>query len=37
MAWYSEEASQELKRKVAEECVNFLKHSFVRYPINHLK
>lgn len=37
MAWYSEEAAQELKRKVAEECVNFLKHSFVRYPINHLK
>lgn len=37
MAWYSEEAAQELKRKAAEECVSFLKEGKVRYPINHLK
>lgn len=37
MAWYSEEAAQELKRKVAEEAVSFLKEHKVRYPINHLK
>ena len=37
MAWYSEEAALELKRKVAEECVSFLKEHTVRYPINHLK
>ncbi len=37
MAWYSEEAAQELKRKVAEECVSFLTEHKIRYPINHLK
>lgn len=37
MAWYSEEAAQELKRKVAEECVSFLQEHTVHYPINHLK
>lgn len=37
MAWYSEEAALELKRKVAEECVSFLKDHTVRYPINHLE
>ena len=37
MAWYSEEAALELKRKVAEECVSFLKEHTVRYPINHLE
>lgn len=37
MAWYSEEAALELKRKVAEECVSFLQKHTVRYPINHLK
>ena len=37
MAWYSEEAAQELKRKAAEECVSFLKEGKVRYPINHLE
>lgn len=37
MAWYSEEAAQELKRKVAEECVSFLLKHQVHYPINSLK
>ena len=37
MAWYSEEAALELKRKAAEECVSFLQKHTVRYPINHLK
>lgn len=36
MAWYSEEAAQELKRKVAEEAVRFLKGEKVHYPINKL-
>lgn len=37
MAWYSEEAAQELKQKVAEECVSFLTKGTVRYPINKIK
>lgn len=34
MAWYSEEAAKELKRKVAEEAVRFVKGEAVRYPLN---
>ena len=34
MAWYSEEASQELKRKVAEESVRFLRGEPIHYPAN---
>ncbi|MEL5899358.1 C-terminal binding protein [Clostridium sporogenes] len=34
MAWYSEEAAQELKRKVAEESVRFAKGEQVNYPVN---
>lgn len=37
MAWYSEEAAQELKRKVAEESVRFAKGEAIHYPINRLK
>ncbi|WP_413476547.1 C-terminal binding protein [Latilactobacillus fuchuensis] len=37
MAWYSEEAAAELKRKVAEESVRFAKGEPVHYPVNHLK
>ena len=36
MAWYSEEAAQELKRKVAEESVRFAKGEKVHYPVNIL-
>ena len=36
MAWYSEEAAQELKRKVAEESVRFANGEEIHYPINHL-
>lgn len=36
MAWYSEEAAQELKRKVAEEAVRFAKGEAIHYPINKL-
>lgn len=36
MAWYSEEAAQELKRKAAEEAVRFLTNKKVHYPINNL-
>ena len=32
-AWYSEESSKELKRKVAEEAVRFLTSEPVRYPV----
>lgn len=35
MAWYSEEAASELKRKVAEESVTFLEGKPIRYPVNH--
>ncbi len=34
MGWYSEEAASELKRKVAEEAVSFLKGEAIRYPVN---
>ena len=34
MAWYSEEAARELKRKVAEEAVRFAKGEPIHYPIN---
>lgn len=36
MAWYSEEAAAELKRKVAEESVRFAAGEPVRYPVNSL-
>jgi len=36
MAWYSEEAALELKRKVAEESVRFAKGEKVHYPVNKL-
>jgi len=36
MAWYSEEAGLELKRKVAEEAVRMAKGEPVRYPVNRL-
>lgn len=36
MAWYSEEAEAELKRKVAEEAVHFYKGEQVKYPVNKL-
>lgn len=35
MAWYSSEASDELKRKVAEESVSFLNNRPIHYPVNH--
>ncbi len=35
MAWYSEEASEELKRKVAEETIRFIKGEKIHYPINN--
>lgn len=34
MAWYSEEAALELKRKVAEESVRFAKGEAIHYPVN---
>ena len=37
MAWYSEEAAKELKRKVAEESVRFAKGEPIHYPINKLR
>lgn len=37
MAWYSEEAAMELKRKVAEEAVRFAKGEAVHYPVNRIK
>ncbi|WP_225231185.1 C-terminal binding protein [Solibacillus faecavium] len=36
MAWYSEEAAQELKRKVAQEAVRYLEGQFVQYPVNSI-
>lgn len=36
MAWYSEEAAEELKRKVAEEGVRFSKGEKILYPVNQL-
>ena len=35
MAWYSEEAAQELKRKIAEEAVRFARGKKIHYPVNH--
>ena len=35
MAWYSEEATEDLKRKVAQEAIDFLKGESIPYPINH--
>lgn len=37
MAWYSEEAAIELKRKVAQEAVRFVKGEKVHYPVNNIK
>lgn len=37
IAWYSEEAAQEMKRKVAEEAVRFANGKAVHYPVNHPK
>ena len=37
MAWYSEEAAMELKRKVAEEAVRIAKGEAVHYPVNRIK
>ena len=36
MAWYSEEAAQELKRKVAEESERFANGEEIHNPITHL-
>ena len=36
MAWYSEEAQKELKRKAAQEAVRFAKGEPIYYPINKL-
>ncbi len=33
-AWYSEESAVELKRKVAEEAVRFMRNEPVHYPVN---
>lgn len=35
MAWYSQEAEAELKRKTAEEAVRFVKGGKLRDPVNH--
>lgn len=37
MAWYSEEAALELKRKVAEESLKFVRGEKIHYPVNHLR
>lgn len=37
MAWYSEQAALELKRKVAEEAVSFAKGESIRYPVNNVR
>ncbi|MEG0471840.1 MAG: C-terminal binding protein [Solibacillus sp.] len=36
MAWYSEQAAQELKRKVAEEAVRYVQGQSLHYPVNKL-
>ena len=36
IAWYSEEAAQEMKRKVAEEAVRFATGEKVLYPVNQI-
>ncbi|MCL2122406.1 MAG: C-terminal binding protein [Clostridiales bacterium] len=37
MAWYSEESALELKRKVAEEAVQYARYGTCRYPVNDPK
>lgn len=37
MAWYSEQAALELKRKVAEEVVRFVKGEPIHYPVNNVR
>lgn len=37
MAWYSEQAALELKRKVAEESIRFLNGKSVYYPVNQVQ
>ena len=37
IAWYSEEAAKEMKRKVAEEAVRFARGGTVRYPVNRVE
>jgi len=34
MAWYSEQSSSDLKRKLAEECVRFMKGEPLKYRLN---
>ena len=34
MAWYSEESSEELNRKVAEEAIRFARGETLQYPVN---
>ena len=36
MAWYSQQAAEELKRKVAEQAVQYLCGETVSYPVNHI-
>lgn len=36
MAWYSEQASSDLKRKLAEECVRALKGEPLKYQLNRV-
>ncbi|MEO1985304.1 MAG: SDR family NAD(P)-dependent oxidoreductase [Martelella sp.] len=36
MAWYSEAAARELKRKVAEETVRFARNEKLHYPVNSI-
>ncbi|MFC7688100.1 C-terminal binding protein [Ureibacillus sp. GCM10028918] len=36
MAWYSEQAAQELKRKVAQEAVRYVKNEGLHYPVNKI-
>lgn len=36
MAWYSEQAAKELKRKVAEEAVRYVQGQSLHYPVNKL-
>lgn len=36
MAWYSEEAARELKAKVAQQVIKFIKEGKVSYPVNEI-
>ncbi|MFV0333507.1 MAG: C-terminal binding protein [Tropicimonas sp.] len=36
MAWYSEDSASELKRKVAEEAVRFIRNQPVNWPVNKI-